>query len=111
MEASGRLVDLKSGEANYINGIKDCAFTVQLANSLRKANISTAERTRFYEQVFNSLNTHKLTSSDVNCLLAEFSSSSLDLKIKKFLANFADKSLLDVWLATKSWSNRSDILE
>lgn len=57
------------------------------------------------------MNTHKLTSSDVNRLLVEFSSSSLDLKIKKFLANFADKSLLDVWLATKSWSNRLDVLE
>ena len=91
----------------------DAATTLikDLENSLRKANISPAERTKFYEQVFNNLNTNKLTSSDVNRLLAEFSSSSLDPKIKKFLANFADKGSLDVWLATKSWSNRLDILE
>ena len=91
----------------------DAATTLikDLENYLRKANISPAERTKFYEQVFNDLNTNKLTSSDVNRLLAEFSSSSLDPKIKKFLANFADKGSLDVWLATKSWSNRLDILE
>ena len=91
----------------------DAATTLikDLENSLRKANISPAERTKFYEQVFNDLNTNKLTSSDINRLLAEFSSSSLDPKIKKFLANFADKGSLDVWLATKSWSNRLDILD
>ena len=82
-----------------------------LENSLRKANISSTERTKFYEQVFNDLNTNKLTSSDVNRLLTEFSSSSLDPKIKKFLANFTDKGSLDVWISTKSWSNRLDILE
>jgi hypothetical protein len=82
-----------------------------LENSFINSGISIAERTKFYEQVFNDLNTNKLTSSDVNHLLAEFSSSSLDPKIKKILANFADKGLLDVWLATKSWSNRLDILE
>lgn len=46
----------------------DAATTLikDLENSLRKANISPAERAKFYEQVFNDLNTNKLTSSDVN---------------------------------------------
>ncbi len=82
-----------------------------LENSFINSGISIADRTKFYQKILADLNSNKLTNADVNRLMAEFADPNFDPKIKKFLANFTDKGSLDVWIATKSWSNRLDVLE
>ena len=57
------------------------------------------------------MNTNKLTTADADRLMSEFASPNLNSKTKKFLANFTDKGSLDVWIATRSWGNRLDVLE
>ncbi len=84
---------------------------VDFENSFINSGISIADRTKFYQKILADLNSNKLTNADVNRLMAEFTSPSFDPKIKKFLANFTDKGSLDVWIATKSWGNRLDVLE
>lgn len=79
-------------------------------NALKKSKISPADRTKFYNRILADLNSNKLTEVDAKRLMTEFSSTSLDPKIKTFLANFIDKGSLDVWKATKSWGNRLDVL-
>jgi hypothetical protein len=82
-----------------------------LENTFINSGISIADRTKFYQKILADLNSNKLTNADVNRLMAEFADPNFDPKIKKFLANFTDKGSLDVWIATKSWSNRLDVLE
>jgi hypothetical protein len=84
---------------------------VDFETSFINSGISIADRTKFYQKILADLNSNKLTNADVNRLMAEFASPSFDPKIKKFLATFTDKGPLDVWIATKSWSNRLDVLE
>lgn len=80
-------------------------------NALKDAKITPAERTKLYQQVLSDLNTNKLTTADADRLMSEFASPNLNSKTKKFLANFTDKGSLDVWIATKYWGNRLDVLD
>jgi hypothetical protein len=84
---------------------------VAFENAFVNSGISIADRTKFYQKILDDLNSNKLNTADVNRLMAEFASTNFDPKIKKFLAEFTDKGSLDVWIATKSWGNRLDVLE
>lgn len=80
-------------------------------NSFVRSGIPKVDRTNFYEQILDNLNTNKLSAADVNALLSEFNSSAISLNVKKYLAKNASKGSLDAWRTIKNWAHKSDVYD
>ncbi len=80
---------------------------IALKKSFIGSNITTTQRTNLFNKVIEL----DLDKADFDRLITELSNPNTSPKIKQFLAKYADKGSLDVWVASKTWRNRTEVLE
>ena len=80
---------------------------IALKKSFIGSNITTTQRITLFNKVIEL----DLDKADFDRLITELSNPNTSPKVKQFLAKYADKGSLDVWAASKTWRNRTEVLE